>query len=120
MNRIISVFFIIFTVSLISACIETKFTLKNIQGGWFSDCEDPAVEFLIRQNEYSGDFHGSHPLILKNDLLIFENGLVENHSVNVSFKRREYKILSLSKDSMVLEYSSGNGSKKEWTLFLCQ
>lgn len=119
MYKKIQLLSIVYLLSLPNAYGGSEFMLKDIQGGWWSDCEDPAVEFLIRENEYSGDFVDSHPLTLNNKFLTFKNGLINGHRINVSFKPITYKILSLSKERMVLQHTSDKGKKNEWELLSC-
>ena len=116
MNKSCYLFLILFAVC---GCTENNFSIEGIQGDWFSNCNDPAVEFSITGNKYSGDFYGSHELTLENNLLIFKNGLVEGHSVEVSFKPKQFKLLDLSKNNMVLEYYSQNNEKIKWKLYSC-
>ena len=119
MHRALYTLCITYLLILPNSYGHSEFTLEDIQGGWWSNCEDPAVEFFISENQYHGDFYDSHPLTLNKNLLVFENGFVEGHSVNVSFKPREYKILSLSEESMVLESNTENGGESKWELFSC-
>ena len=102
-----------------TACSAKGYDLKDIQGDWWSNCEAPAVEFSIKGAEYSGDFYDSHPLTLEGSIINFRNGFVEGHSVNVSFKPREYRILSLSNDAMLLESNMENNSHI-WKLYSCK
>jgi len=122
MNKIIYILsaLCVFGIHKVNASTnENIYTIKDIQGGWWSSCEEPAVEFLISGNKYFGDFHGKHPLSLNSNVLIFKNGLVEGHNVSVSFKPREFLILNVSKERMVLQSITDEGEKREWKLFSC-
>lgn len=122
MNKIIYIIsavciFIIFKAY--ASTFENIYTIKDIQGGWWPSCEGSTVEFLISGDKYIGDFYGRHPLSLNNNTLTFENGFVEGHNVNVSFKPREFFILNVSKEHMVLQSTTDEGAKREWKLFSC-
>ena len=96
------------------------YSLKALQGGWWSDCKDPAVEFFIRNDEYSGDFEGSYKITLANDVLIFKDGLIDGHSVSVTHKALSFQILKLTDEQLVLHPLPGNPFSGDWHLQSCK
>lgn len=62
---------------------DIEYSLKDIQGGWWGNCEDSAVIFFIDGNKYSGDFLGSYLAEVKNNQLVLKNGLPEGHGIHV-------------------------------------
>ena len=77
-------------------------SLHAIQGVWWRDCTDPAAEFVIDGNTYSGDFLGEHPLTVSKGILTFQHGLLENHGIHVSGRPTRFRILQASKESLVI------------------
>ena len=99
---------------------KPAFSLDAIQGGWWSDCNDPAVEFLIKGNKYSGDFAGTHTLALDGDILVFTEGLVDGHSVNVTHRPLSFRILTATDKELVLRPLPGNPHAGDWRLLSCK
>lgn len=98
---------------------KPSISLDAIQGGWLSDCNDPAVEFLIRGSKYSGDFAGTYTLTLNGDVLVFTEGLVDGHSINVTHMPLSFQILSVSDKELVLRPLPGNPYVGDWKLYSC-
>jgi len=98
------------------------YSLKDIQGGWWSRCDDPAVEFYIKGDEYSGDFNGTYKLELSNDILIFRDGLIDGHSIDVTHKPLSFLIVRASADKLVLRRVSSPpaSASQVWRLRSCK
>jgi hypothetical protein len=111
-------------VFAIQVCAQSttrpSFSLDVIQGGWWSDCNAPAVEFLIRGSQYSGDFAGTYTLTLNGDILIFTDGLIDGHSINVTHKPLSFKILTVTHKELVLRPLPGNRYVGDWHLQSCK
>ncbi len=110
-------------VVAIQVCAQSNtkpsFSLDAIQGGWWSDCNDPAVEFLIRGNKYSGDFAGEYTLTLNGDILVFTDGLIDGHSIDVTHKPLLFQILTVTDKELVLRPLPGNLRVGDWRLRSC-
>lgn len=125
MNRFAALIVLcILSVVAIQACAQVTptnaYSLDALQGGWWSDCNDPAVEFLIRGNEYSGDFDGSYKITLTGDVLMFNDGLIYGHSVNVTHKSLSFQILKVTDKQLVLRPLPGNPYIGDWHLQSCK
>lgn len=107
------------TISFAQESAPPPISLDAIQGGWWSNCEAPAVEFLIKGNQYSGDFFGSQSLTLSANILTFKDGLIDGHSIYVTNKPMSFQIFSLSEMKMVLRPLSGNPHVGDWILMKC-
>jgi hypothetical protein len=94
----ISVVVVLFSVSLFSVSLSAapKFTLKQLQGAWWSDPGNPTADFAIHGDQVWLDFDsGYHPCKIEGDILIFELGPDIGSVKN--------KIISVKGDRMVLE-----------------
>jgi hypothetical protein len=101
-------FIFLFAVVAISLTVSaaSQFDIKQLQGAWWSNKENPTADFGIRGEEVWLDFDsGYHPCRIDGDVLIFDlgadRGLVKN------------RIVSIKGDVMVLEDVS---SKQRVTL----
>jgi hypothetical protein len=99
-----------------------RYSLADIQGGWWASCDAPAVEFYVKGDEYSGDFRGTYKLELTNGTLILKDGLVDGHSIDVTHAPIAFRIVSVSKDSLVLRLShpSQSHAAQDWHLLSCK
>jgi hypothetical protein len=95
-------------------------SLAALQGGWWSDCADPAVEFLINGNRYAGDFLGEHPLVLTGDVLVFADGLVDGHGVDVSRTPLSFRIMATGDGRLVLRPLHAAAHVEDWHLRSCE
>lgn len=103
---------------------ESFFTLDQLEGGWWESCDDPIAVFFLEKDSngqvlYSGDFLGSYPAELKNNVLTLTKGLPEGHSINVSGVPASYKVLHLSEISITLEQRPKDEWSQEITLLKC-
>ena len=96
------------------------YSLEALQGGWWSDCNDPAVEFFIRGDKYSGDFEGSYMITLTGDQLVFNEGLIDRHSSNVAHKQQAFQIIKVSDQQLVLRPLIRNSDISDWVLRSCK
>ena len=94
-------------------------SLDSIQGAWWSNCQDPAAEFIIAGHEYSGDFLGTYKLDLSGDVLVFQSGLVEGHSINVTHTPLSFRVMSARASQLVLRSLPEGSSSKDWHLQSC-
>ena len=106
-----------FLNAVVSAHAQT-YSLEALQGGWWRDCNDPAVEFHIDGDQYSGDFEGSYKITLKGDILTFNHGLIDGHSVHVTEKPQSFQILNVTKEELILRPVSDN--QGDWLLKSCK
>ena len=108
---------------LLAACTQIvrrdNILLSDLQGGWWSNCEDPAVAFLIDGNKYSGDFSGTYTLGLAGNVLTFSAGLIDGHSIDVPHKPLSFRILSATGDQLLLRPMLGNPYVGDWRLHSC-
>jgi len=124
MNKILAYnLFNILTVIAIQASAQTthtqQYSLDSVQGSWWSNCDNPAVEFLIIGDEYSGDFAGSYKLKLTGDILVFNDGLTDGHSINVTHDPLLFRILTATETQLVLRPLPGNPYIGDWHLQSC-
>lgn len=124
MNRFIALV-IVYALSVIAiqVCAQAQsnvYSLDTLQGGWWSDCKDPAVEFFIRGDEYSGDFEGTYKITITNDILMFNDGLIDGHSVSVTHKALSFQILKVTDKQLVLRPLPGNPHIVDWHLQSCK
>ena len=89
------------------ASANGRLSPADIQGAWWSSCNDPAAEFVISGDAYSGDFAGNHDLGLDAGVLVFKDGLLEGHGVDLPGQRRAFHIVSAS---------AGNWSYAPWRM----
>ena len=94
-------------------------SLADLQGGWWSDCAAPAVEFFIEGDRYAGDFAGEHPLVLEGDVLVFAHGLVDGHGVDVTHEPASFRILAVTSDRLVLRALHADPQSGDWHLRTC-
>jgi len=83
---------------------QKVYTLNDIQGTWWGECNDETAVFYIDGDNYGGDFAGSYKVGLSNNKLLFKNGLPEGHSINTDGKPQEYLILFASKEKLSLQH----------------
>lgn len=93
--------------------------LDALQGAWWSNCGDPAAEFRIRGNEYSGDFAGIYKITLTGDVLVFNDGLIDGHSVNVTHKPLGFQVLKATETQLILRPLPDNPYVGDWHLESC-
>ncbi|MDR2172916.1 MAG: hypothetical protein LBE32_01730 [Burkholderiales bacterium] len=96
-----------------------RYSLADVQGVWWSDCKNPAAEFVIKNDHYFGDFLGQHKVSIKDNVLTFEGGFVVGHDVNVSGKPLSFIIISARPSELVLR-SLANGHDRDWRLHSCE
>lgn len=94
-------------------------SLDSIQGAWWSNCQDPAAEFVIAGDEYSGDFTGTHKLDLSGDVLVFQSGLVDGHSISVTHRPLSFRVISAGASQLVLRSLPEGSSSRDWHLESC-
>lgn len=107
-------------VPLVLIASAGSVSLTDIQGGWWSSCEDPAVAFYVHDDEYSGDFEGSYKLSLTDDVLVFHDGLVDGHSIHVTRAPLSFQVMEATGGSLVLRPLSGNPRVGDWRLVSCE
>jgi hypothetical protein len=95
------------------------YSLDALQGAWWSDCDAPAAEFVISGDEYFGDFEGSYRVKLTGDVLVFNDGFADGHSINVTHLPLEFRILELTDERVVLSPLPGNLFTDDWHLQSC-
>ena len=98
----------------------SAYSLDLLQGGWWSDCNDPAVEFRISGSQYSGDFEGSYKVTLSGDVLVFNDGLTDGHSIGVTHNPLSFQILNVTDKQLILRPLSGKPGVGEWHLESCK
>ncbi len=100
-----------FALSVLPGCVPVKanrYTLDDVQGYWWQSCDDPAVQFAIQDNRYSGDFEGEFAVRVENDLLI----VIRNGDSNTA-----YRILAASPERLLLQ--SVIAPEQDWLLRSC-
>lgn len=97
-----------------------RFSLDDLQGGWWASCDDPAVEFLVDRDEYVGDFSGKYRLSLLGDILTFSAGLAESHNVEPTHKPTSFRILAATGEQLVLRPVLANSQADDWRLQSCK
>ncbi len=55
--------------SSVSIASENEYSLQDVQGAWWSSCDDPAADFVISGNSYTGDFEGTYTCSVENNKL---------------------------------------------------
>ena len=96
-----------------------RLSRADIQGAWWSNCNDPAAEFVVSGDAYSGDFAGSHDLGLEAGVLVFKDGLLEGHEVDLPGQPRAFQIVSASASELVLRPMADAPDNAEWRLYSC-
>ena len=81
---------------------------------------DPAAEFLIEGDEYSGDFTGNYKLRLIGDVIVLNDGLTDGHSINVTHKPLSFRILTATEGQLVLRPMPGTPYVGDWHLQSCK
>jgi hypothetical protein len=64
-------------IAAASCAVPTRvpvYGIDDVQGYWWSDCGEPAVEFAIQGNRYFGDFEGEFPVEVKDGVLSVDHG----------------------------------------------
>jgi hypothetical protein len=95
-------------------------SLAALQGAWWRDCEDPAAEFLVEGESYSGDFAGSYGLTLTGEVLVFTEGLVDGHGTDVTHRPLSFEILRVNDTELVMRPMSSNDRVGDWRLLSCR
>ena len=91
-----------------NAAKSRVFTLDDVQGYWWQSCADPAVQFAIQGDKYTGDFPGEFKVRIENNSLVIEKG-----PGSVAF----YRIVSASPRRIVLR--PRDGKSPDWVLRSC-
>ena len=99
--------------------VSGEYSLEDLQGAWWTDCEAPAAEFLVEGNMYSGDFEGSYTVTLSDDVLTFGDGLTDGHSTDVTHAPLQFRIIELSDENLRLHPLPGNPFVEDWRLRSC-
>ncbi|MDR2220131.1 MAG: hypothetical protein LBE24_06075 [Methylobacillus sp.] len=112
----------LFSINVAGCAADSSrhYSLSDVQGAWWSKCSDPAVEFLIQNDRYSGDFFDDHKLSVKDNILTFEDGLVVGHDVNVSGTPLAFLIISISPSELVLRRVTAERDDRDWRLLSCK
>lgn len=110
---------VVTVVACAHASTAKPISLDAVQGAWWSSCEAPAAEFVIEGTAYYGDFLGRYELELKKDVLVFMDGLIDGHSVNVTHKALAFQVRSVSDNKLVLRPLPGNPYVADWELLSC-
>lgn len=100
-------------LALSAGCAIAKtphaFTLKDVQGFWWERCDDPAVQFAIQQDRFSGDFEGEFKVRVDQNTLSIE----QLHKPAL-----EYRILAASPRRLVLR-TLHEATSGDWVLRTC-
>lgn len=97
----------------------SHYALSDMQGAWWSDCNEPAAEFLVDHDQYSGDFAGRHQLMLEGDVVTFASGLPSSHDVHLSGEPMAFRIVVATGSTLVLAPVNDRGSNP-WRLESCE
>lgn len=97
----------------------THYALSDMQGAWWSGCHEPAAEFIVDNDQYSGDFAGRHQLTLQGDVVTFESGLPSSHDVNLSGEPMAFRIVVATGSALVLAPVNDRGPNP-WRLDSCE
>jgi hypothetical protein len=124
MSKIIAVALLVLSVFLATQAHAQNgpkpvVTLRSIQGAWWSDCQDPAAEFVIEGDEYSGDFSDRYKLDLVRDILVFKQGLIDGHSTNVTHVPLSFRVIEAGPSQLVLRPIPVNPNSVDWRLQSC-
>ena len=125
MSRFVATGFLtILAAVAVQGCARTpamdSLSLGSIQGAWWSDCEDPSAEFVVEGSEYSGDFAGTYKLQLTDDVLVFADGLLAGHDINVTHEPLSFRVLGAGPGELVLRPMPGNPYVGDWRLTSCE
>jgi len=114
---------VLFIISLIASPPATSnafvYSIEDVQGGWWSSCNDTAVEFFIDDIDYYGDFIGKYRVDVTDNKITFTKGLIDGHSVNVTGIPLVFDIVKLTQNSLHLNPIQGNPYKGLWVLYSC-
>ena len=91
-----------------NAAKSRVFTLDDIQGYWWQSCTDPAVQFAIQGDKYTGDFPGEFRVRVEHNAIVIDKG-----AGPAAF----YRIVSASPRQIVLRPIDGRTS--DWVLRAC-
>ncbi len=95
------------------------YSTEDVQGGWWSSCNDTAVEFFIDGAYYFGDFLGKYKVEVAGNKITFTKGLIDGHSVNVTGVPLVFVIVKLTQNSLQLTPVKGNPYEGMWVLHSC-
>ena len=109
---------LILLLSLPALAAENVYTLKDIQGVWWESCDDPVAAFYISGDTYGGDFLGTYIIKLSGNMIEFDHGLPEGHSINPNGVPQGYLILSANKQKLTLQHLENDGSA--FDLYACE
>lgn len=65
---------IVAAASCASSAEVPVYGIDDVQGFWWSDCGEPAVEFAIQGDRYFGDFEGEFPVEVNDGVLSVDRG----------------------------------------------
>lgn len=119
MDRIITTGLLGILALGVALAADRSLSLDSIQGAWWSSCQDPAAEFVVDGDEYSGDFLGTHKLELSGDVLAFKSGLADGHSIDLSHTPLFFRVVSTGQGQLVLRGLSEVDGSKDWHLQAC-
>jgi hypothetical protein len=94
-------------------------SLSSIQGAWWSDCADPAAEFVVQGYDYFGDFSGRYKLVSTGDVLVFEQGLGDGHGTDVTHRPLSFRVIDARPGALVLRPIFGDPGAPDWHLKSC-
>lgn len=98
---------------------KDSLSLESIQGVWWSDCNDSSAAFAVKGSEYFGDFAGSYRLQLTGDILVFKDGLVAGHEIDVTHSPLSFRVIRAVSGELVLRPMRGNPYVGDWRLTSC-
>lgn len=116
-NLLLAVLMIIVAYSSMAISKNVVYSVDDIQGMWWSDCNDAAAEFMIDGSYYSGDFLGEYKVEVADNKLTLTKGFINGHSINVTGVPLVFEIVKLTRQSLHL-----NSVKDEyvWVLNSCE
>ena len=111
MRRCVALLLAVVLTSLAGCATAGKardFTLQDVQGYWWENCNDPAAQFAIQGDRYFGDFEGEFKVQVENDMLVIDPK---------SGSTPAYRIMATSPQHLVLRLVSG--PPQDWALRSC-
>ena len=111
MGKCIAALLTVVLVSLAGCATVGKardFTLGDVQGYWWESCDDPAVQFAIQGDRYTGDFEGEFKVRVESGMLVIDPN---------SGSTPAYRIVAASPQHLVLRPISGPA--QDWVLRSC-
>ena len=108
-----AVFLLTSLIAVSAGCATAKtphaFTLKDVQGFWWERCDDPAAQFVIQDDRFSGDFKGEFKISVDQNMLRIEQ---------LQKPTLEYRILAASPRRLVLR-PLFEATSPDWVLRTC-